>query len=189
MLKRGFKSWAEQASVSYRKELGLDKTAPLAARDLAAHLRVKLLTPKDVPGLSEEAVALLLGTCANNWSAVAIVKGHRNAVIYNSAHSQARQSNDIMHELSHIIIGHTPQTTQHSIETDIFLRNFDTNQEEEADWLAGVLLLPKDVLIKIRFSGMSEESAAQTYGSSKSLLTMRLNRSGINHIYSRSKKS
>ena len=187
MLKRGFKSWGERVALAYRKELGIDKSEPLPARDLAQHLKVRILTPREVPSLSSEAIALLLGVAASSWSAVTITKGEKNAVIYNSSHSASRQSNDIMHELSHIIVGHTPQMI-HSQDTGIFLRHYDANQENEADCLASILLLPKDVLMKIKFSHMSHDAAARTYGTSQTLLQMRLNTSGINHIFVRSRK-
>lgn len=74
-----------------------------------------------------------------------------------------------------------------SQETGIFLRHYDQTQEEEADCLAAILLLPKDALFKIKFSNSNVQHAAREYGVSKKLLEMRLNTSGINHIYKRSR--
>jgi Zn-dependent peptidase ImmA (M78 family) len=187
MLKRGFKSWGERVALAYRKELGIDKSEPLPARDLAQYLKVRLLTPNEVPGLSSEAISLLLGVAASSWSAVTVTKREKNAVIYNSSHSVFRQSNDIMHELSHVIVGHSPQMI-HSQDTGIFLRHYNENQEHEADCLSSILLLPKDALLKIKFSDMSHDTAARTYGTSQTLLRMRLNTSGINYIFVRSRK-
>jgi len=93
-----------------------------------------------------------------------------------------------MHELAHIIIGHKPPQNTYSQETGVFLRHYDKTQEEEADCLAAILLLPKDVLLKIKFSNLGHSSAVQEYSISKKLLEMRLNTSGVNHIYKRSKR-
>ena len=38
-----------------------------------------------------------------------LCKGERHMVIFNPCRGKGRQSNDIMHELSHIIIGHKAQ--------------------------------------------------------------------------------
>jgi Zn-dependent peptidase ImmA (M78 family) len=185
MLRRGFKTWCERAALDYKRELGVPKQDPLWPTKLATHLHVKLLTPQDVPGLDIENRSILLGEESNAWSAVTLCKGEKNIVIYNPSNSQGRQSNDIMHELSHVILGHKAQMI-HSLETGIFMRHYDKSQEEEADWLAGTLLLSKDALFRIAFSTLDHSVAAREFGVSNSLLTMRLNLSGVNTILKRS---
>ena len=151
MLKRGFKTWCERTALNYKKELEIGKQDPMKAVALAEHLRVKLLTPQDIPELSDADRRVLLNEESDAWSAVTLCKGNKHIVIYNPCRVNGRRSNDIMHELSHIIIGHKAQT-MHSFEAGIFLRHYDKSQEEEADWLAGTLLLSRDTLFKIAFS-------------------------------------
>jgi len=126
-------------SLESRATLGLSSAAPLGARQLAAHLGIRVWTPDDVPGLSPDARKVLLrndGT-PNCWSAVTLVVGEETLVILNSSHSPARQASDLMHELAHRIRNHEPEEMSISSEGMMLLKAYDKEQEEEADWLAG----------------------------------------------------
>jgi hypothetical protein len=180
MLERGFKTWCENVSLQLRRELGLLRTAPLQPEALAKHLNVLLWKPIDIKGLSPQARLVLLRKERDSWSAVTVSFAGVDAVIYNSSHSQARQSSDIMHELSHILIGHEPGKIFLSQNGQIMLRTYDQTQEEEASCLANVLLLPREVLLFIRRSRMSDNKACEIYGVSRELLKFRLNISGVN---------
>jgi Zn-dependent peptidase ImmA (M78 family) len=185
MLKRGFKTWCEKAALLYRKDLGIEKQQPLSAFTLAEHLKVRTLTPERILGLGEEDSRILLSEEVDAWSAVTICHGDKHVVIYNPRKPRTRQSNDIMHELSHIILGHKAQMI-HSFDAGIFLRTYDKTQEEEADWLAGTLLVNRDALFRIAFSRIPPADAAKEYGVSERLIAMRLNRTGVNAIQRRS---
>jgi Zn-dependent peptidase ImmA (M78 family) len=188
MLKRGFKTWSENIALRYRGELSLHKTAPLDPILLASHLKIPLIAPDNLSNLSSTAKKILLIDDPSSWSAVTLHKNHKKLIIYNPTNALSRRSNDIMHELSHIIIGHQPQKCFHSPELNIMIRDFDSNQEDEANCLSGTLLLPKDVLMNIKFQNIHEDVAARKYGVSKVLLTMRLNISGVNYIYQRTRQ-
>jgi len=180
MLERGFKTWCENVSLQLRTELGLTRTAPLQAEALARHLNVLLWKPIDIQGLSPQARLVLLRKERDSWSAVTVSFAGVDAVIYNSSHSKARQSSDIMHELSHILIGHEPGKIFLSQNGQIMLRTYDQTQEEEASCLANALLLPREVLLLIRRSRMSDNKACEVYGVSRELLKFRMNISGVN---------
>jgi len=180
MLERGFKTWCENVSLQLRTELGLTRTAPLQAEALARHLNVLLWKPIDIRGLSPQARLVLLRKERDSWSAVTVSFAGVDAVIYNSSHSKARQSSDIMHELSHILIGHEPGKIFLSQNGQIMLRTYDQTQEEEASCLANALLLPREVLLFIRRSRMSDNKACEVYGVSRELLKFRMNSSGVN---------
>ena len=64
--------------------------------------------------------------------------------------------------------------------TDLALRTHDKAQEEEANWLAGSLLLPREVLLHMKSTGLSDESACRQYGVSAKMLSYRMNVSGVN---------
>jgi Zn-dependent peptidase ImmA (M78 family) len=181
MLKRGFKTWCETTALAYRKEMGLQKHSPLHASTLANHLGVRLIKPEEIPGLDREYLHVLLRSEKDSWSAVTLCRNSSNIVIYNTSRPASRQSNDIMHELSHIIIGHKAQLV-HSFDAGLFLRHYDRSQEEEADCLAATLLLSRDALIRIAFSGRQLDAAAKEYAVSVALLSMRMNLSGAAKI-------
>jgi hypothetical protein len=53
------------------------------------------------------------------------------------------------------------------------LSSYNRAQEEEANWLSGALLLPRDALFNIRKKQLMDESACRLYGCSQDMLTFR----------------
>jgi Zn-dependent peptidase ImmA (M78 family) len=182
VFERGFKSWCESYSVQRRQDMGLASHEPLGARELAAHLGIRVWAPSDVPGLNAETLAVLLrndGVTPSCWSAVTLIVGSKKVIILNTSHSLARQSSDLMHELAHLIRGHNAQEVDVSEEGLMLLKDYDKQYEEEADWLAGCLLLPRDALLHIKRRRLGSDEAATTYGVSQRMLSYRIAVSGV----------
>lgn len=178
-MERGFKTRCENLALQVRSELRLNKTAPLMPEALAEHLGVYLWNPQQINGLSREAL-LQLRKDRGSWSAVTVAFGGIEAVIFNNQHSRDRQSSDIMHELSHILLDHKPiEMMLFSKELNIVLRDYDEDAEEEATWLSGCLLLPRETLLHIRKHGIDEQTVRDTYHVSSTLLRFRLNKTGV----------
>ena len=147
-MRRGFKSWCENASSEYRSHLGLDLGARLEPRDLARHLGVLVRIPNELSGLSRQSIRQLTIVDPDSWSAVTVAARGKNLVIVNSAHARTRQRSSLAHELAHVIPNHRPSKTRVSKEGILFRDRYDTEQEEEADWLGGTLLLPRGGLLR-----------------------------------------
>jgi len=179
VLERGFKSWAERTSLSLRADLGLRPFEPLPPKHLAAHLEVHLCTPLDIPGIPQSVLDQLLKHDPSGWSAVGIHRPDRTTVIYNPKHSPGRQSSDIMHELAHLILDHKPTTVILSHDGSFVMRSFNQQQEEEADWLAWCMLLPRDALIQSVKLGLTAGQIADKFGVSEKLVTFRRRATGI----------
>lgn len=179
MFERGYKSWCENTSLALRGDMKLRNIDPLVPKDVAAYLDVRLFTPREIEELPPEILRVLLVTDWQDWSAVAVSNNGRDAIIFNPRHSAARQSSDIMHELSHILAGHDPAKIILSTDGILALRSYDRQQEDEANWLCGALLLPRPALLHIVQSGMGEKEACQRYQVSDDLMTYRLNVSGV----------
>jgi len=122
----------------------------------------------------------LLGEHADSWSAITIPGEHNHLIVYNPTHSAARQNSDLMHELAHILLGHKPTKMFMDPKNDLALRAHNHAQEEEANWLAGCLLLPRLVLLHIKSAQMDDALACRQYGVSAKMLTYRMNISGVN---------
>jgi Zn-dependent peptidase ImmA (M78 family) len=183
VFERGFKTWCEKYAVEKRLALGLSASAPLDSILLATHLGVRVWVPKDVPGLRAASLAILLrndGITPSCWSAVTLVVGPRVVVILNSSHSKARQASDLTHELAHRIRGHEAQEVAVSEEGLMLLKSYDKVQEEEADWLSGCLLLPRDALSSIRKRRLEDSTACAEYGVSLRMLNYRMSMTGMN---------
>ena len=182
MLVRGFKTRCENISVEIRKKLGLEKFDPLSPEALAEYLGVYLLEPTGIKYLSKQSLQQLLYKDKNSWSAVTISYLDIDIIAYNPTHSPWRRSSDIMHELSHIILGHKPSRIVFlTPDSQIALRDYNQDLEEEAIWLSGCLLLPREALISIKRRGLSNSKACYKYGVSSDLLTFRTNMTGVNY--------
>jgi hypothetical protein len=179
-LDRGFKSWAERTSIALRREMGLTPKDPLDPLQLANVLEVNVWTPQKVPGIPEEVIDQLLYRDPWGWSAVSLLlaDGH-GLLIYNPRKSRPRQASDITHELAHFILDHQPATIILSSDGNIAMRTFDKKQEEEANWLAFCLLVPREALVLSRRDGLNAGQIANRYGVSETLVTFRLNVSGV----------
>lgn len=181
MFERGFKSWCERRAVELRKELGLKQYEKLDPNNLAARMNVRVWVVEQVPGLSDKSKEdLLTDPGSSLWSAITLVDGTKRLIILNSSHSLARRANDLMHELAHMILGHSPSLMEIS-EGGIPLRsNRDKKQEQEADWLGACLLLPRPALVTIMRGNSDLDEAATRYGVSKAMLNYRLAVTGVN---------
>lgn len=176
---RGFKSWAERTALGLRRDLGKEPYSPLNAVTLTQHLEVTLATPHDVPNLPEDCKKQLLEIDCSSWSAVTIDRGGNYILIYNPTHTPGRQSSDIMHELSHIIIGHEPAQLVVSADGGMVLRSYNQKQEDEAGWLAGSLLLPREALVHVKKLHMTEAEICQQYQVSEEMLRYRVGVTGV----------
>lgn len=186
MFERGFKAWCEKFSAETRKNLGLEPNSPLDTRALAKHLNIRVWTPNQVPGLSEETLAVLLhndGKSASCWSAVTLVVRDKVVVILNSSHSPARQASDLTHELAHRILGHEAQEVNATEGGLMLLKSYEKKQEDEADWLSGCLLLPREALLSIKKQRLDESTAATAYGISIKMLNYRMSMTGVNRQF------
>lgn len=176
--RRGFKSWCESTAIQYRTVLGLEPTRPLPASKLAAHLRVRVLEIENVPGLPQAALVQLTKRDADSWSAVMVTHRGINVVVMNTTHPPGRRSSSLAHECSHVILNHKPAQVIPS-PGGILVSSYDRQQEDEADWLAGTLLLPRVALLTIGQQGVNFREHAREYGVSEDMLRMRLDRTGV----------
>lgn len=178
MFERGFKAWCENVSLELRRDLGLSKESPLRPIVLADYLEVPVWTPSDLTGIPAGSLKALLVDESDDWSALTISIGDSVAIVHNTSHSKRRQSSDLMHELAHIVVGHEASKVEISKELGMAMRSFDRQQEEEANWMSGCLLLPRAALVAIGNS-RHKESACGDFGVSMDLLTYRLNVTGV----------
>ena len=176
---RGFKTRCENIAQSIRRDLGKRPSDPLAMAELAAYLGVRVITPPEIPDMSTVSLRALLCDEANDWSAVTISGPGSTVVICNPKNSPARRSSDLAHEFAHLLLRHSPSTLMFAPDGTWTLRSYDEQQEQEAAWLSGCLLLPRPALLRIARSKLSPTDAAARYGVSQQLLRYRLDITGV----------
>lgn len=178
--RRGFKKWTDEKVVALRKELGLYASSPLCAFKLCEYLKIPIFEPSTVQGLSKDLLDELLVNGSTYWSAATIPLNHgKHLIIHNPTHSPARQQSNLMHELAHILCEHVVSEKVKETGLSGFLRNFDIEQENEAEWLGSCLQLPKPALIQSLKKGMTIEAMAEHYNCSTEMVKYRINVSGV----------
>ena len=178
-MRRGFKAWCERTSIEYRQSFGLDGSPRFEPDRLANDLGVTLLQPEELPDIPQASLHQLLVEDPNSWSAVTVEANSHTITVINSTHSEVRQRSSLCHELSHIILNHKPGRVDLSKEGHILLHSYDKSQEEEANWLSGTLLVPRELLSREYFKNPSEAELADRFGVSHDLLTWRLRMTGV----------
>jgi hypothetical protein len=184
---RGFKSWCETTALLQRKAIALLPTEPLEPHRLAKHLGVDVLGAEQVPGVDGDTLRILLKEDPDSWSAITVSVGQNELIILNSSHSGGRPASDLAHELSHILIGHVPARVDVTEDGLLILNTYDKGQEEEANWLAGCLLLPREALFEVRRRRLDDMAASLEYGVSVAMLRFRFNVSGVDSQLNRSR--
>ncbi len=179
MFRRGFKAWAEQTSVRVRQQLKIPSSSPLNPLQLAGLLGVPVLAPEELPELSGTIRSRLLNQYRNHWSAVTVMNGRSHLIVANSAHAPTRRNSSLAHELAHIILDHEPSMMFMSPKSGMAIRTHNEEQEEEANWLAGCLLLPREALLSIRRRRLPDEDVCSEYGVSPAMLRFRVNITGV----------
>ena len=179
MFRRGFKTWAERTSLRVRQKLKVSSESPLDPFKLAELLGVPVLTPNDLADLTEDVRRRLVNDHRDCWSAITVTNGSGHLVVVNAAHARTRLHSNLAHEIAHIILGHEPSMMFMSPQSGMALRTHNEEQEQEANWLAGCLLLPREALVLIRRKGMADEDACLQYGVSAAMLRFRFNVTGV----------
>lgn len=177
--RRGFKSWCENVALQVRKEMGLSQNASIDPRRLAETLNVVIWKADEVPEINHYTLRVLTEEDPESWSALTLLSGEKRLIILNPVNSPARQNSDLSHELSHLIIGHEGGRIDITPDNLLILHNYGKQQESEANWLAGCLLLPRPALLHIRKTGLDDKAAMKTYGVSQEMFTYRIRVTGV----------
>lgn len=178
-LRRGFKAEAERIAAEMRSELSLNSTSRLDPHGLAAHLEIPVLKIKDCARLAENNACLrhLTHVDPDSFSAITVFIGTRRYIIHNEAHAPTRQANDIVHEIAHCLLEHPPSpVTDHT-----GCRCWNKAVEDEANWLAGALLVPREGALALARSGMTIGDIAANFGVSEQLCRWRIHQTGVAH--------
>ena len=177
-LRRGFKTWCENAARGYRRNLSLQSRDALDPQLLANHLGVKIWRTVDVPGIDPNVVRQLTVIGSDSWSAVTLRLTGSDLILVNETHVLGRQNYTIAHELSHIILNHEPTQVFFTPNGLMMLAHYNKTFEKEADCLAGTLLVPRKVFFYLD-EGRDERWLAKYFGVTTKLIQMRRNLTGV----------
>lgn len=182
---RGFKSQCERRSAEFRKQFGLEPHDPLSADRLASELTVTVWSTTDIAGISTNSLMVLNDEADQSWSALTMRMGPSHLIVHKPVPSRGRKNSVVMHEMAHIILGHELATACILEDGSLVPGNFSQTQEDEADWLAGALLLPRAALLSIRRRQLRDHEACEEHLVSLDMLKWRFRMTGVDIQFSR----
>jgi hypothetical protein len=185
ILRRGFKTWCENSARGYRRELKLSLVSPLDPRVLARHLGITIWTPAEIPGINPKDVDHLTVAARESWSAATLRNGNSSLIIINDGHASTRQNNSLAHEIGHVILRHEPAKMYVTPDGLMMMNEYNLIHEEEANWFAGAILVPRDALLDAAARGLTDRAAADYFGVSNAVYQMRRNLTGVDIQISR----
>lgn len=174
-LRRGFKTEANSLAGEVRWEPGPQRVRParsVRADRASRHPRRGLSTVRPV---APAAVDHFLRVEPDAFSATTVFAGARRSIVFNDQYAIGRQNSSIVHEAWHGLLFHEPCQAM----DDLGCRRWDADIEDEAMWLASVLLVPEDAALAVaRGRWDSEPAAAEHFGVSTALRALRPNMTG-----------
>ena len=176
---RAFVEECERTAREVREDLSIGPVDPLPPLVLADHLETPVVPLTHLLVDAEDdlaaAVALFRGAERHAWSALRLNRPTGPVIVVNDSHSPARIAFSTSHEVAHGLLLHVPGPALDRLGC----RYWDKQAEDEADWLASALLLPRPALRRAVRNQWSKEEIARVYGVSRALVTWRINMNPI----------
>lgn len=175
-MKRGFKTEAERRAQRLRLDMGLPAHARVPPAALAEHLNIQVVLADTLVNRAdlEELERLQPGA----FSAATFQLPAGPVIVTNPVGaSPGRTNSDLAHELAHVLLQHAIRTVER-VGTWTFF-TCDPEQEQEANWLAGCLLLPRPLLLAAATAGKDAATVAAENQVSDQMASYRLNTSGV----------
>jgi len=199
-MRRGFKAEAERHAASLGTAIGCSDLQSPNLANIAAHLRVAVLPADQLLDGGVGDLLTLHRTQPGAFSAATFSPpGRRHLVVYNpvdldgrylsptEAKLDGRIRSNVAHEFSHFILDHDVRRVQKIAEHYFFTCN--PEQEEEANWLAGALLLPRPLLVEAARQRLSDEQISTLHNVSVEMARFRMNATGAKMQVARARRS
>lgn len=174
-MQRGFKAEAERQAQHIRSSMGLRPVDKLDSLSLARHLGAEVRSAEELTNLQK--LKTLEEIQPGAFSACTFILVDRTVIVYSPLASLGRRQSDVAHEVAHLILKHSVKDIQKVGELPFFTCNPD--EEQEANWLAGCLLLPRSLLLTAAKQGLDARRLAEKYEVSEQMANFRLRTTGV----------
>lgn len=170
----GFKAEAERLADRTKTQMGLSAAEPAEVHALAQHLNMEILAADQL--VDRRKLQDLAAAQDGAFSAATFhLSQDRVVIVCNPSTTRpglaATSRTNLPTSCSAIRSG--------SYRPSRAFLTCDPEQEEEANWLAGCLLLPRQVLLREAFADATPEAIAAKYQVSLPMARFRLNTSGV----------
>lgn len=156
-----------------RAALSLGATDPFDPYALAEEhgIDVYTLTSLRDHGVGTEAVSHFTKRNSSAWSAALVPLGTARIIIENESHAPVRRRSNIAHELGHHLLEHPFNNV---ILGEDHKRQFNRQQEKQATFMAGELLIPLAAAARMAFDGWDNARVARVYEVSEQFAQMQM---------------
>ncbi|MEP7270085.1 MAG: ImmA/IrrE family metallo-endopeptidase [Acidobacteriota bacterium] len=164
----------ERKAIRIRQFAGVGYLEPLDPFQLAAKVKLRVISLEDLAALSTEARDHLTRVDRDAWSggATPVLPDGSRLVILNPTHSRRRHSATLMEEICHVLLGHkADRIGAHS--TGGAARDYESERECEAYGVGAAALLPYHAVNEWLNRGKGSREIANRYGVSKALVEYR----------------
>lgn len=179
-MRRGFKTEAKRFALELRAEIGLDAHAPFDPYRFASEYGIPVVRLSDLHGDARDHFLKVTGGAL---SGALIPSGTGVVILENDAQPHARRRTTMCHELGHVVLEHEFGVSL----SDERKCGLGGDQEAEADWLSGELLIPSDGAFRLARANATDEQAASAYKVSLAVARWRMNQSGARKVVQRSR--
>ncbi len=184
-LRSGFKSEAHAIAAEVRRDIGVGPVSRLDPWHLARHLEVPVHCLSEFRPEARKAVLCLGSVESGSFSAMTVFDGPKRLIVHNDAHAATRQASNVTHELAHAILLHPAMPALDARGC----RNWDQDIEDEANFLAGALLVTPEAAFAVAKSHIDLVEAASNFGISPSMMRYRINVTGARKRVERMRSS
>jgi Zn-dependent peptidase ImmA (M78 family) len=116
-------------------------------------------------------------------SGALIPNGSGVVILENDAQPLTRRRTTMCHELAHVVLEHKFGVSL----SDERKCGLGGDQEAEADWLSGEMLIPNDGAFRLARANATDEEAADAYDVSLAVARWRMNHSGARKVMERAR--
>jgi Zn-dependent peptidase ImmA (M78 family) len=179
-VRRGFKTEAKSLALELRAEIGLDAYAPFDPYAFASEYGIRVV---QLSGLDGAARDHFLRADGSALSGALIPNGSGVVILENDAQPLTRRRTTMCHELAHVVLEHQFGVSL----SDERKCGLGGDQEAEADWLSGEMLIPNDGAFRLARANATDEEAADAYDVSLAVARWRMNHSGARKVMLRAR--
>ncbi len=175
-LQRGFKAEAERLAKDIWSAMRLTPSDCMDAVDLAKHVGcvvrsadalVDIAKLKELKRIQDDAF----------FACTFKLPGDRHAIVFNPLMPDTRRNSDVAHEVAHIVLDHRLSRLERL--GNVAFLSCDKQQEEEAAWLSGCLLLPRFALSHDVTKRMASKTIAENRVLSNDMVDYRVRVTGV----------
>jgi Zn-dependent peptidase ImmA (M78 family) len=174
-MRRGFKAEAERLATQVRADAGMGPHDRLEIERLVRHLGASIRAADEL--VTRAKLERLEQMQPGAFSAATFDLNGRMVIVTNPLAEEERRRSDVSHEVAHLLLNHQVKEVEQIGRMSFF--TCDAEEEQEATWLAGCLLLPRELLLRSLRRGMDGNAIAAANTVSTQMANFRLRTTGV----------